>query len=75
MKNNNILNNIIISSFNITITILFYLDPKRFSCLRAILAMLKRAQDAAANTGKRTIISRTSMKQSYDYIFLKYYNE
>lgn len=51
-----------------------YLDPKRLNCLKAILAILKTAQDAAANTGKRTIRSRTSMKQSYDYIFLKYYS-
>ena len=56
------------------IKLFYYLEPKRLNCLKAILAMLKTAQDAAANTGKRTIRSRTSMKQSYDYIFLKYYS-
>jgi len=39
----------------------FYLDPKRLSCLKAILAMLNPAQDSAANKGKRTISSRMSM--------------
>jgi hypothetical protein len=38
-----------------------YLDPKRLNCLKAILAMLKTAQDAAAKTGKRTIKSLVSM--------------
>jgi hypothetical protein len=47
-----------------------YLDPKRLSCLKAILAILKTAQDAAAKTGKRTIKSRMSMTQSYGISFL-----
>ena len=39
---------------------------KKIQILRkAILAMLKTAQDAAAKTGKRTIRSRMSMTQSY----------
>jgi len=47
-----------------------YLDPKRLNCLKAILAILKTAQDAAAKTGKRTIKSRMSMTQSYGISFL-----
>jgi hypothetical protein len=47
-----------------------YLDPKRLNCLKAILAILKTAQDAAAKTGKRTIKSRMSMTQSYGICFL-----
>jgi len=47
-----------------------YLDPKRLNCLKAILAILNTAQDAAAKTGKRTIKSRMSMTQSYGISFL-----
>jgi len=47
-----------------------YLDPKRLNCLKAILAILNTAQDAAAKTGKRTIKSRMSMTQSYCISFL-----
>jgi len=47
-----------------------YLDPKRLNCLKAILAILKTAQDAAAKTGKRTIKSRMSMTRSHGISFL-----
>ena len=41
-----------------------YLEPKRLSCRKAILAILNPAQVAAAKTGKRTIKSRMSMTYS-----------
>jgi hypothetical protein len=43
---------------------LIYLDPKRLSCRKAILAILNPAHVAAAKTGKRTIKSRMSMTYS-----------